>query len=175
VGHVATLIAVTYGILGGLAVIALGAVVWVSTVEGRQTVDTNELAEREKTWFAIVVVLLVGLLFATIFFTPYSRGATGGGPAQVVPVRGVQFAWVMPAKPIRVNVPAEFRLSSPDVNHGFAVFDPHGVFLFQVQVIPGKLQLYRWTFHEPGTYRVECFEYCGLGHDQMRTTFRVVR
>lgn len=173
-GRTATIIAVTYGILGGAVVLAVGAVVWSSTVGGRRKIDARKLAEREKTWFGIVVVFLLALLFATIFFTPYSRGEDTPAP-QVMPVRASQFAFVLPPRPIRAHIPVQFRLTATDVNHGFAVYDPQGVFLFQVQVMPQKLQLYRWTFQDPGTYTIECFEYCGLGHDQMRATFRVIR
>jgi len=173
VGRTAIIIAVSYGVLGGLAVLAIGVAVWIST-HNRREIDIEKLREREKTWFGIVVVVLVALLFGTIFFTPYGRGAPSTG-AQIEPVKGVQFAWIFPSKPLHVGKPVEFRLTSADVNHGFAVFSPQDVFLFQVQVMPGRVQLYNWTFTEPGTYTIECFEYCGVGHDQMRGSFRVVR
>jgi len=67
VGRNAIIIAVSYGILGGLVVVVLAALVWSSTLGGRRQIDARKLREREKTWFGIVVVLLVGLLFATIF------------------------------------------------------------------------------------------------------------
>jgi cytochrome c oxidase subunit II len=174
VGRTAIIIAVTYGALGGVVVVAIGAIVWASTVGGRRNIDARKLAEREKTWFGIVVIFLLALLFATIFFTPYSRGEPNPS-AQLVPVRASQFAFVLPARPVRAMVPVQFRITATDVNHGFAVYDPRGVFLFQVQAMPEKVQLYSWTFRHPGTYTVECFEYCGIGHDQMRATFRVIR
>jgi cytochrome c oxidase subunit 2 len=174
VGRTALIIAVSYGILGGAAVLAIGVAVWTSTLGRRHEVDARKLGEREKTWFGIVVVLLVSLLFATIFFTPYGRGSSGGHAKQTFDVVAQQFAFVMPGKPIKAKEEVEFRLTSKDVNHGFAVFDPHHKFLFQVQIMPGRTQLYRYTFTTPGTYSVECFEFCGLGHDQMATTFQVV-
>ena len=173
-GRIAIIIAVSYGILGGVAVLLIGAVVWSSTVGRHRQIDTHTLAERERTWFGIVVVLLVGLLFATIFFTPYGKGESGRSSAQVLAIRGEQFAFLIPPKPVRAGREVEFRLTSADVNHGFAVFDPQHTFLFQVQVIPDHVQLYRYTFKKPGRYTVECFEYCGLGHDQMVGTIRVV-
>ena len=172
-GRTAIIIAVSYGVLGGLVVLAIGAVVVSSTLGRRHDLDARKLGEREKTWFAIVVVLLVALLFATIFFTPYGRGAAGGPPAQVVSVHAQQFAFVFSRPSVKAGEPVEFRLTSTDVNHGFAVFNSAHTFLFQVQVIPGKTQLYRYTFDKPGTYTVECFEYCGLGHDKMSATFTV--
>ena len=172
-GRTAIIIAVSYGVLGGVVVLLLAFGVWMST-RSRGSVDVEKLREREKTWFGIVVVFLVALLFATIFFTPYGRGEASPG-SQIEPIRAVQFAWLIPGKPLLADRPVEFRLTSADVNHGFAVFSPQDVFLFQVQVMPGRLQLYNYTFTEPGTYSIECFEYCGVGHDQMRGTFRVIR
>jgi cytochrome c oxidase subunit II len=144
------------------------------STRSRGSVDIEKLREREKTWFGIVVVLLVVLLFATIFFTPYGRGEASPG-SQIEPIQAIQFGWIIPPRPLHVGRPVEFRLTSADVNHGFAVFSPQDVFLFQVQVIPTKVQLYNYTFTEPGTYTIECFEYCGVGHDQMLGKFRVIR
>ena len=173
-GRTAIIIAVTYGILGGAVVLVLAGILWSSTVGKKRNVDTKELSEREKTWFGVVVLMLVGLLFATIFFTPYSRGA-GPGDTFLVPVNAQQFAFVVKKTTLPAGKPVTFALTSPDVNHAFAVFDSKHTFLFQVQVIPGKTQYYRWTFDKPGTYTIECFEYCGVGHDSMSGQFTVAR
>ena len=173
-GRTATIIAVSYGLLGGLVVLVIGVIVWSSTIGRHREIDLRKLAEREKTWFGVVVVFLVALLFGTIFFTPYGRGAAGGDP-QVVKVTGEQFAWLFPSTRIRAGQPVEFQITSKDVNHDFAVFNPAHTFLFQVQVLPGKTSLYRYTFTKPGRYSVECWEYCGVGHDAMTTAFTVAR
>ena len=170
-GRIAILIAVSYAILGGAVVLVLGAVVWSSTIGRRREIDARKLGERERTWFGIVVVLLVALLFATIFFTPYGRSA--GSNAQRVDVTAEQFAFLVPGKTLKVGVPVQFRLTSKDVNHGFAVYNSKNEFLFQAQVMPGKTQDYVYTFKKPGTYHIVCFEYCGVGHDEMAGTFKV--
>jgi cytochrome c oxidase subunit II len=172
VGRTAVIIAVSYGVLGGLVVLLIGAAVWSSTIGRRREIDARKLAEREKAWFGIVVVLLVALLFATIFFTPYGRGASGDS-GETMDVTAAQFAFVMPGVSIKAGEQVVFRLTSRDVNHAFAVFDSQHKFLFQVQVMPGKTQLYRYTFKKPGRYTVECFEYCGVGHDRMSGSFTV--
>ncbi len=115
---------------------------------------------------AIVVVLLAALLFATILFTPYGRSA--GRNAQVERIRAIQFAWLVPGTPLRAGAPVEFRLSSADVNHGFAVYNSAGTLLFEVQVMPGKTQEYVYTFRKPGTYTILCIEFCGVGHARMQ-------
>jgi H+/Cl- antiporter ClcA len=105
VGRIAIIIAVSYGILGGVVVIAIAALVWGSTRARSRQTNLHKLAEREKTWFGIVVVMLVALLFATIWFTPYSRSQGNG---QNFPVKAEQFAFVVPGRVLHAGVPVKF-------------------------------------------------------------------
>ena len=170
-GRIAIIIAVSYGILGGVVVIVIAALVWSSTRDRNRQTNLHKLAEREKTWFGIVVVMLVALLFTTIWFTPYSRSQDNG---QAFPVKAEQFAFLVPDRVLHAGVPVRFSLTSADVNHGFAVFNSDNVLLFQVQVMPGETQKYVYTFSKPGLYRVVCLEYCGVGHDGMQNELKVV-
>jgi cytochrome c oxidase subunit II len=167
VGRIAIIIAVSYGVACVLAIIFMVRVA-VSTrrPERVDEAELHTLAEGEKTWFAITVVLLAALLFATIFFTPYGRSA--GKNAQVVNVRAVQFAWLVSGSSIKAGRQVEFHLTSADVNHGFAVYTAGGKLLFEVQVMPDKTQDYVYTFQKPGTYTILCIEYCGVGHAHMQ-------
>lgn len=88
-------------------------------------------------------------------------------------MQGFQFGWLIQPSSVQANEPVEFRLRSRDVNHAFAVYNSDHVLLFQVQVVPERMQEYVYTFKKPGTYEVLCFEYCGLDHDLMRATFEV--
>ncbi len=165
-------IAVSYSIVVVLG-IAIAVVVWRSTrVRGRA--DPEQLAHRERTWLVIVVLLLTGLLAATIWFTPY-RESSAGASGQVVNVEARQFAWTISPAKVRADQEVEFRLTSTDVNHGFGVYDDRERLVAQVQVPPGKTQTLVHTFTRPGTYRVLCLEFCGVGHHVMETTFEVVR
>jgi cytochrome c oxidase subunit 2 len=173
VGGTATTIAVAYTAISLLA-IGFMAVVARST-RGRRAggeVDLERLRELEKTWFVVVVVLLVALVVATIFFTPYGRSAASD--AQVVEIEALQFGWLLPNRPLEAGRQVEFRLTSRDVNHSFAVYTAGGELVFQVQVMPGEVQKYVHTFDRAGTYRVLCLEYCGVDHDLMQTQLRVV-
>jgi cytochrome c oxidase subunit 2 len=174
VGRTATIIAVSYTVACAFAIVFM-LFVAVSTRGRRQESQEGlrKLAGHEKTWFAIVIVLLVALLFATIFFTPYGRSAGAGH--QTMNIKAVQFAWLIRGKPIRAGTPVEFRLTSADVNHGMAVYTQAGKLLFQVQVVPGKTQTYVYTFKKPGTYKIVCLEYCGVDHDLMQSRLTVVR
>lgn len=164
--------AIVIAVLFGVAIVAacaLSFAVWRSTRD-RGPVDPARLARNERTWLAIVVVLLLAILFATIFVTPYGRSASA---RQIVNVTAQQFAWTFDTSTIRAGEPVEFRLTSRDVNHGFGVYDAHDRLVFQVQVQPGRLQRYRHTFHRPGRYYVLCLEFCGVDHHLMTAGFVV--
>jgi len=152
----------------GIAIVTLVAL----STHRRRSVDIDRIRHAERDWFVAVVVLLVAVLAATIAFTPYGRSARRD--AQIVDVQGFQFAWVVPSATIKAGRQVEFRLTSRDVNHNFAVYTAGGKLLFQVQVMPGKTQRYVYTFTRPGTYHVLCLEYCGVGHTDMQTDLRVV-
>jgi len=170
VGRIALIIAVSYGTVSVLAIVFL---VWVgvSTRGNQPEPDLRKIGEREKTWFAVVVVLLAVLLFSTILFTPYGRSA--GKHAQIEKIKAIQFAWIVPGTPLKTGTPVEFQLTSADVNHGFAVYNAGGKLLFEVQVMPGKTQKYVYTFKKPGTYTILCIEFCGVGHAHMQGSLTV--
>ena len=179
-GTLAIVITVAYGvvvILGSILAVGL----WRSTNRDRK-VDTHELAERERSWLVAVLLALVALLFATIFFTPYSQSA-GPGPVQVVRVTGQQFAWKIEPSTVKAGVKVEFDVVSVDVGHGFGVYTDKLKFLFQVQAAPpdpdkpagtpGPVTKIFHTFETPGTYKVLCLEFCGRDHHLMEAQFEV--
>jgi cytochrome c oxidase subunit II len=127
---------------------------------------------REVAWFAIVIVILLGSIAATIGHTPWAADAAAG--RQVVSVTGVQFGFKFSTTTMHVGRQVEFHLKAPDVNHGFAVYDPDGTFVAQAQMIPDYDTVLRLTFTKPGTYTVRCFEFCGIGHASMVAEFKVV-
>ena len=163
-------ILIAYGIavaLAGLLTLAL-----VASTRNRRLVDTHRLAEFEKRWLGIVVVILAALLAATIWFTPYGKSTPSN--AQVVAVNAEQFAWQLSPSTVRVGVPVAFVTRSQDVNHGFGIYKGH-TFIAQIQVVPGRNSTLVHTFRETGTYTVLCLEFCGVGHDGMVATFKVTK
>jgi len=170
VGTTALVIAISYSVvvvLGGAIAVAL----WWST-RRRGEVDTERLADRERNWLVAVVLILVALLAATIWSTPYFDTDAGAG-GQIVQVKAQQFAWTISPATVQAGLKVEFRLTSTDVNHGFGVYDDRDHLVAQVQVVPGKTQKLVHTFTRPGTYTVLCLEFCGVGHHVMETTFEV--
>lgn len=169
-GTTALIISISYLVVVVVGV-ALGLALARSTRRKQHEADTAVLAHRERQWLVIVVVLLVSLLFSTIFFIPY--GTSSAANTQVVNVEAQQFGWLIDPPTVKAGTPVEFRLSSRDVNHGFGVFNEDDVLLFQVQVMPGRIQATTFTFDKPGTYEILCMEFCGVGHHLMTGRFEV--
>lgn len=64
---------------------------------------------------------------------------------------------------VPVGVPVTFRITSPDVIHGFKVAGT----TINAMVLPGEVTAVTHTFREPGEYMILCHEYCGTGHQVM--------
>ena len=161
-------ILVAYGVATALAIVVTLAVA-VST-RARRPVDAHRLAEFEKRWLLIVAIVLVALLAATIWFTPYGKSTPAN--AQVVTVGAQQFFWRVSPSRVHVDRPVAFVTRSRDVNHGFGVYRGHEL-IAQIQVVPGKSSTLVHTFRRTGVYTVLCLEFCGVGHAAMRATFEV--
>ena len=151
---------------------ALVAFALFASTRNRRPLDTHRVAEFEKRWLGIVVAILVALLAATIWFTPYGKSTPAN--AQVVQVSARQFFWQLKPSTVRVGVPVAFVTRSDDVNHGFGIYKGHR-FVAQIQVVPGRNSTLIQTFRETGTYTVLCLEFCGVGHQAMVATFEVTK
>jgi len=164
--------------------IALG-VVWTAIwlyiilnahrIEDEPVVDQKVAVYRRRLVFPVGTALLIGVAFS-LYFMPYPgvRGRTIGKPIVSVDVSALQWGWVMNQQEIPANTSVEFVLTSQDVNHDFAIYDPAGDLVTQAQVMPGYTNRLIFEFDKPGTYTVRCLEYCGIGHDIMVATFDVV-
>jgi cytochrome c oxidase subunit 2 len=84
------------------------------------------------------------------------------GTATVV-IQAFMFAFV----PNEIHVPlgrdVTFRLTSPDVIHGFQIVQTNG----NTMVVPGYVSQFTTQFNRAGEYLIVCNEYCGLGHHVM--------
>jgi cytochrome c oxidase subunit 2 len=160
----------------GLCVIGLAvfAVIFLSTRKRQRERPMSVAAwkKRENLWFWVVLFALVGALAATISKAPWRADAMAN--RQIVAVEGVQFGFVFSTTKIHTGQ-VEFHLSARDVNHAFGLYGPDGVFMAQAQMMPGWPSLLRVDLVTPGKYEVRCFEYCGVGHHTMITTFEVTR
>ena len=82
-------------------------------------------------------------------------------------VEVVVLAQMFSFMPGEIRVPAgrpvTFRVTSPDVIHGFQIVASNG----NATIVPGYVSQFTTTFAKPGEYLIVCNEYCGLGHHLM--------
>ncbi len=171
-------------LIGAFIIAAVFWLVWRSSHEAAPS-----SAEPLRRWVFLGLVVFAGIFTAlTLFRMPYFLYADEI-PARVLHVATRQFAFAISERPIendadyaaafaeKVQIPVgqvvEFRVTSFDVNHGFALYAPNGRIVAQVQAMPGYMNRLRWRFDEPGEYVVQCLEYCGLAHARMQARFVV--
>ncbi len=119
---------------------------------------------------AIPLVILIVVGVVTIVAT---REIWAASPDAVhIDVQAVQFFWVVHEPdgittaneiPVPVGKPVEIGLTSRDVIHSFWV--PQ--LAAKVDVIPGQHNVIRFTVSQPGIYRGQCAEFCGIQHANM--------
>jgi cytochrome c oxidase subunit II len=159
---------------------ALAAVfVWVATGAHVALADYGPVvasACRMRIWlFALAFLVLIGVTYQTLGKLPYVSSLDQPSVAGIQRVEAVseQWSWTITPSTFVVGQTAEFHVTSRDVNHGFALYDPQMRIVAQTQAMPGYTNILRYTFTEAGTYQVLCLEYCGLGHHVMNTEINV--
>ena len=165
-------------------VIILAAVRWYRdspswrAPKGRPRTHDRRL---EIGWTVGPVLILAAVVAVTWVAIPFIER-----PAHVdatIDVIGAQWAWrfrypnyTFAANNTTVTVPDSsrtmyiqqgltflLRVHSDDVNHAFYVPDL-GI---KIDAIPGRINIFWVQATRPGTYTVQCAEFCGLGHSQM--------
>lgn len=93
------------------------------------------------------------------------------GPARGVEAVIVARMWSFdpPELEVPAGRPVTFRLTSPDVIHGFEVVGTN----VNTMVVPGYVSQLTTTFDRPGEYLIVCHEYCGVGHHMMSAKLTV--
>ncbi|MGH8123286.1 MAG: cytochrome oxidase, partial [Rudaea sp.] len=138
----------------------------------RKAAHTSSVLRR---WlFGALLLIFFGGSYATLSQFPIPPQDAPLDVKQVVNVRGQQWSWQIEPSTVSAGSPVEFRVTSKDVNHGFAIYAPDGLIVTQTQAMPGFTNKIVHTFTQPGTYKVMCLEYCGLGHAPMTSEFTVV-
>jgi len=160
-----------------LALIALVAASFLLVVRtsGHIPGDHGARADIEKIRrgsFWILVALGIVVTFVSLRPYPHSTAAQVGDT--VLNVTGSMWSWDIDKKVVLAGTPVVFRVTSSDVNHGFAIANAEGTILFQTQGMPGYINQVHYTFSKPGSYQVLCLEYCGLAHHTMQDEIKVV-
>lgn len=139
----------------------------------------------EALWTLIPVVMVLGLFAATLAVLG-RVDARSSGPVTEVDVNAYRWGWSFsyhgtgvtvsgtgdpgPEVVLPVGEPVRVTLTSADVIHAF--FVPQ--FLFKRDAIPGRTTDFDFTIQDPGTYRGQCAEFCGLLHSKMLFTVKAV-
>jgi cytochrome c oxidase subunit 2 len=128
-------------------------------------------------WISIGVGISTVVLFAAVVWTMQTLAAIvapATAPQLTLEVDAKQFWWdvrytgdesFVTANEIHIPVgaPVRVRLSGQDVIHSFWVPALAG----KTDVIPGQTNLTWLEADQPGTYRGQCTEYCGVQHANM--------
>ncbi len=162
-------------LMGCLAVVF----VWVAT--GANSAIANygpviDSAYRFRTWlFGIAIIVLIGGNYQTLGELPYvnTLSPLPAGAVRTSQVVAEQWSWSIKPDNFKVGQTAEFHVTSNDVNHGFALYDPGFRIVAQTQAMPGYTNVLRYTFTKPGIYQVLCLEYCGVAHHEMKAEIKV--
>ena len=156
-----------------IAAAAIAVMIFVALYGAREpisqaAVSANGYAIR-KYWFGTVLAAAVAIFIFTIPHFPYGSAQTTGRHYAVV---AQQYSFALPqVLPADTNI--VFDVTSRDVNHGFAIYDPDGRLVGQVQAMPDYVNHLPFVFRSRGHYTVRCLEYCGIAHAAMQGGFEV--
>lgn len=138
----------------------------------------------ERGWTLGPLLLLAALFVLNVVTVGYlrngpSRATPAGRDPVAVTVTGQQFYWSftysngktsLRTLEIPVNVPIELTTHSKDVIHGFWVPQLGA----KIDALPGIVNHAFIEANHTGTFDGQCYEFCGVGHDQMLLTVKVV-
>jgi cytochrome c oxidase subunit 2 len=165
-----------FGVGAAVYLIVAGLVVYGALRRGGAEIDEDR-RRRERLVIVIggvLVPFLILLFFAavTVNATAHLRKAAPSNAVQLV-VHGERWWWqvqypalgIDTANEIHVPVgqPVHIELISDNVIHSFWVPQLAG----KEDLVPGQPNELTFTVNEPGRYRGECAEYCGVEHARM--------
>ncbi len=170
------------------AVVGVFLMIARSTRDPVPTINTQAAYKVRKVFFLTAALILSGVLVMTLSRTPYPDNQQT--PDALIYVAAQQFSFVYSTEPITstedlgrvkpiealeldAGALVEFRVTSLDVTHDFAIYQDDGSVLAQAQAMPGYVNRLRVHFPEAGHFNVLCLEYCGAAHQVMRSEFVV--
>jgi cytochrome c oxidase subunit II len=190
-------------ISGGIVFVAVEALILWAVFRYRRRPGDDELPKQthgnnllEVVWTIVPLIIVTGL-FVVSWQGINKVNAQVPSPDRTLAVEGFQWQWAFTyvgeqlpvkegqepqslrlegtiAKPPEIVLPlgetVRFQLQAKDVIHSF--FVPG--FNFKRDVIPGRTNSFDITVDRLGTYPGQCAEYCGLAHNDMHFTVRVV-
>lgn len=168
---------IAWALSSTLMLIIVAVFIYVAMNAGNQT----EYGPVQKRFYSIRSVLfwvLVATFSLVSFITfpqmPYAAQRSDTSEAQRIDVKGFQWYWQVSEDTVIANRPVVFHVSSGDVNHGLGIYDKDLTLLTQTQAMPGYTNKLKYTFNNPGSYKILCLEYCGLAHHAMESVIKVL-
>jgi cytochrome c oxidase subunit II len=136
--------------------------------------------------YTVVPVILIAVLFYFTAIRENDQDKFLSHPDMRVGVVGFQWSWQfiypddnlaitgrpgqLPTLVLPVGKTIRFDEASPDVVHSFWVVP----FLFKRDVVPGHPNSFAVKLTHTGTFAGKCTELCGVDHDRMLFTLRIV-
>jgi len=119
-----------------------------------------------RRWW-ILALCVLGLTVTYVSLTPFPLTVIAGDNPKVINATAGQWYWTLDDNTAVVGEPVQFHVSTADVNHGFALYNPDEKIIGQTQAMPGYVNKLNVTFTQPGVHKILCLEYCGLAHHAM--------
>lgn len=119
-----------------------------------------------RRWW-MMAICAVGVVLTVMTLTPFPLTVSSTTDPRIVEAVSGQWYWQVEDTTATVGEPVQYHVSTVDVNHGFAIFNPSDRIIAQTQAMPGYVNKLNVTFTEPGKHLVRCLEYCGLAHHSM--------
>ena len=178
---------ITAGFVGAFVI---GLILWSCIAFRRRSDDEMPRQVRYnlpiEVLYTVVPVILVAVLFYFTAIRENDEDKFSAHPDVNINVVGYQWAWQFnylddglsvsgrpgdyPQLVLPVGESVRFYETSPDVIHAFWVIP----FLFKRDVVPGHPNSFEVTLNHEGTFQGKCTEYCGVDHDRMLFTLKVV-
>lgn len=150
-----------------LIVVACFAAVIATSRKQSSSFDTVTEAAYRLRARLIAASVVAGIAITALTLMPWPHSAGAAEVTRRIDVKAKQWNWELSDQKVRVGEVIEFRVTSEDVNHGFALYDTNKRIVAQIQAMPGVTNKVRHRFTKPGKYEILCLEYCGLAHHGM--------
>ena len=136
--------------------------------------EPSELARGDRRWVILAGIVLPSVVVLSLSAaTVWALGEDSGPPELHISVLAHQYWWevrydgttAVTANEIHIPVgrTVQLQLDSADVIHSLWVPELGP----KRDLIPGRTNLLTWRAREPGEFRGQCAEYCGMQHANM--------
>jgi len=174
-------IAAIVSLAGAVVIIALALYLVRSARAYEDKIEVkHRLYKMRGRYFFIAAAAALVLLIFSLRLLPYPQYQSAAD--KTVTVVGYQWGWLM-AEGISKDKPDDFQgtneitlpvgkqvrfiVTSRDVTHNFAIYNPAGAIVAQTQAMPRYRNELQHKFSEAGEYPIMCLEYCGMMHSNM--------